>query len=243
MDEFSILPLVRYVRVNPYEYTASPVFCPPRSLKIQESDPFSTVASTRSLLQLNDTKRYEGESTSITLVLDASGSMNWNKPDMLRAVNSFVAQQADTKCVNDTFSFVTFADNVDVKFSKKSIKEVNEIKDSDYECDGCTALYDAISLAIDLNGNEKKAVIVVVTDGEDNNSRTSYAELQEKIKKKQELGWCFIYLADEPKVSVAFNSDMSVDLSDGIPAALRRAVSDSVLQYRHCVARLCNSAV
>ncbi len=189
----------------------------------------------------------ENRSPLIVLVLDASGSMNRISTAIRESVNNFITQQKAGPIDDTRMSFVVFSSEATVRFIKKPIAEVQSITSDDYQCGGDTALFDAIGLAIDRHEDEKEALIVIVTDGEENCSRTTHDELQSKIEAKKTIGWQFIYLANEPRVSQvgvrvglecaaagsthSNTNNVSVGY-DNLAPALERQISKAVSAYR-----------
>lgn len=194
-----------------------------------------------------DDQKVAREPPMIVLVLDASGSMQSISNDIRGSVNSFINQQKAIPIDGTKFSLIVFADEATTKIKQVPIQNVGEITVDDYHCDGRTALYDAIGLAIDNHSDHKEALVVIVTDGEENHSRLSHAELQNKIEAKKASGWKFIYLANEPLVSRAganiglcaaasgaatsATNNVAVGYGNMAPV-LERAVSSAVYAYR-----------
>jgi hypothetical protein len=187
------------------------------------------------------------EPPMIVMVLDASGSMHGISNNIREAVNSFITQQKAMPVDGTRFSLIVFSDEASLKIDKVLIQDVQPITENEYVCNGNTALFDAISLAIDRHSNYKQVLLVIVTDGEENKSHCTYEELHRKIEQKKNVGWSFIYLANEPRVSAAGASiginpaannasrSNSNNVAVGyynIPDALRRAVSGAAADYR-----------
>jgi len=195
----------------------------------------------------DDDEKVARESPMIVLVLDASGSMQSISNDIRGSVNSFINQQKAAPADGTKFSLIVFADKAETKINQIPIQDVSEITRDEYHCGGYTALYDAIGLAIDNHSDHKEALVVIVTDGEENKSRTTHDELQRKIAEKKASGWKFIYLANEPQVSRAGASiglcaaaagattsatnNVAVGYANLAPV-LERAVSSAVYAYR-----------
>lgn len=183
----------------------------------------------------------------IVLVLDASGSMQAIANDIRGSVNNFIGQQKNAPADGTKFSLIVFSDEAKTKINKVPIRDVPEITNVEYLCDGYTALYDAIGLAIDSHSDYKEALVVIVTDGEENKSRMTHDELQSKIEAKKTSGWKFIYLANEPQVSQAGDrlglcaaaADANTSTTNNVAVGyenlapvLERAVSSAVHTYR-----------
>lgn len=187
------------------------------------------------------------QSPLIILVLDSSGSMESIATDIRNAVNKFIKQQKEGPVDGTRFSFIVFSNNVNIKFIKKPLVEVQDITVQDYECYGSTALFDAIGVAIDRHADEKEALMVVVTDGEENSSVMSHSTMVGKVDAMKAIGWKFIYLANEPRVSrvgasigvhsaaegAQYSDTNNVSVGyERMSQVLERAVSDAVQSYR-----------
>jgi uncharacterized protein YegL len=121
------------------------------------------------------------------LVLDKSGSMKGNPLEQAkRAILSFLNKVQK----NDKVGMVTFSDRSQKLFSltqspHNQIKQINSIKGA-----GATALYDALALAFkDLKNLTGAKIIVYLTDGNDNKSYFSIADIHSMSKSEN----IFIY--------------------------------------------------
>ncbi len=129
------------------------------------------------------------KASAVTLVVDTSGSMNDDaKIENARAgAKEFLGLLGDA----DTFSLIPFNSQIHPAGHDELLKdhraEIAQTIDGLY-ADGGTALYDSISLAYDQltadrERNAKKiAAIVVLTDGEDTDSKMKLEDLLAKIR-------------------------------------------------------------
>jgi Ca-activated chloride channel family protein len=135
---------------------------------------------------------YTKRPTNVYLVVDTSGSMEESdKIDLTRmALRSFVEQIRGDR---DQVGLIAFASEVDVL---RSIQPLNDAGRSDLnraidqlQAAGNTALIDGVWEAyteLTLRSNpEAINAIVVMTDGQENNSRHSLSELQRRIQQEQ----------------------------------------------------------
>jgi hypothetical protein len=135
--------------------------------------------------------------TNIVMVLDASGSMENIRDDIIGSVNAFVAgEQAEQS--QSLFTLVTFSNDVETKILKKSISSIQPLSRNSYVTTGSTALYKAIVDTITKFENESDVVMCIVTDGEENHSPKEYTrqrvfDLVTKCQKDK--GWTFNYLS------------------------------------------------
>ena len=121
------------------------------------------------------------------LVIDKSGSMKGNPLEQAKwAILSFLNKVQK----NDKVGMVTFSDRSQKLFSltqspHNQIKRINSIRAS-----GATALYDAMALAFkDLKNLSGAKIIVYLTDGKDNKSYFSIADIHSMSKSEN----IFIY--------------------------------------------------
>jgi Ca-activated chloride channel family protein len=119
---------------------------------------------------------------SIGIIYDVSGSMG---PDKIRSSRRALERFMGTSHPSDEYSLIAFNDKVKLL--------ADRTRDSDAVLDqlslvkggGNTALYDAVYLGIDrvMRGSHNKRALLVISDGQDNNSRYSYAEMRRFLKE------------------------------------------------------------
>lgn len=117
------------------------------------------------------------------LVLDRSGSMM----EMMRGVYQASLHVITEGTSKDEMFIVTFSDKPEITSRFTDDKHKLENSTLGLRSGGGTALYDAISFAVDemKQGKFRKKVIVVVTDGEDNASRLSFRNLIERVEEEE----------------------------------------------------------
>ena len=123
----------------------------------------------------------ESAPISVGILFDISGSMK----DNIHTARNSVVRFLEAGNPDDEFFLVTFNQKTTLvqSFTHQSSAIRNEISFSNPG--GRTALYDAVYLGLDQikkAKNEKKALILI-TDGEDNSSRYSAAEVREFAKE------------------------------------------------------------
>lgn len=144
--------------------------------------------------------------TSISIVLDQSGSMLKLMQDTLGSFNKFLFDQKELPG-EALFSLCTFSDNCRVIHDCVSLASVEELTDKTYSPSGGTALLDAIGSTIErlktkagsLPENERpnKTVILIITDGEDNSSkdpRFTKDAIKKMVQDREKEGWVFIFI-------------------------------------------------
>lgn len=138
----------------------------------------------------------------ICLILDRSGSMRGREEDVIGGVNTFLDEQ---KKLPDpaSIAFVRFDEEATERFRPmQALAECKPLDASEYQPRGGTPLLDAVGKTIaQLDEDWKaekpdRAILVIVTDGQENASREyTKAKIQEMVKARQDSGkWAFIYL-------------------------------------------------
>ena len=144
--------------------------------------------------------------THICIVLDASGSMSSIEDDTKGSFNSFIKAQREAggKTVFDLYQF---SDEVKRLVEHVDLATFRDDLMASYNCSGCTALNDAVCIAIDTLGQELAAMkeedrpenvlMVIITDGFENASRKfTSKDVKDRIKHQTEkYNWEFQYLA------------------------------------------------
>lgn len=160
--------------------------------------------------------------TLVTLLLDASGSMDLVKDDTIGAINSYVDTLKDSGD-DIRFSHVQFNSQwggqmlslstttsgapagVGMQLRKicvaEKISKVPRMTSRDFIPSGGTPLIDAActtirAVAASLEGrDDTKVVIAIQTDGSENDSKeNTWETLKALIAEKEQLGWEFIFM-------------------------------------------------
>ena len=148
---------------------------------------------------------------SMNILVDSSGSMEPIASDMVGSLNKLVDENREL----DVFvSYSIFSNEYQPVFANVPIKDVKRFQ---LKPDGMTALVESAYKMIDEVGarlaaipeeeRPEKVMFVIVTDGEENNSKPEYTKerLLAKIKEQIEVyNWLFLYLgANQDAISVA----------------------------------------
>jgi Mg-chelatase subunit ChlD len=177
--------------------------------------------------------------TYIGIVLDESGSMSSCATQAISGVNEQIQTIKKTAegHEEDTYiTFVKFSDNPDTLLANKPISVLKEIDKAKYRPKGSTALYDAVASAIDTMRDsadprdDNAFLLVIVSDGEENNSHKYNAEsIASRIKDLQSTGkWTITYmgqiqdLSQAKKMGIAErNISIFVNTASGMDEATR----------------------
>lgn len=144
----------------------------------------------------------------IVLILDESGSMEPIRGQIISSINDLIMEQKQIKERPATFTLVKFSDNVEEVIVNKLLTNVKSLAESDYVPSGSTALNDAIGKTIDRFRNEKDVLMVIVTDGHENASRSYTKNQVNKMiaDKKANNRWTYVYLSADLSTEVQGNN-------------------------------------
>lgn len=136
--------------------------------------------------RLGDTNR-EAQ-VRVVAVLDESGSMQAMRAAAVEGFNQFLAG-AKSDYPQALYSQYTFNSRVHTDCVDSKIGETAPLGDS-YHPNGNTALYDAMGTALTTleacMGPKDKAVVLIVTDGQENASRTFHAQQVRTLVQRME---------------------------------------------------------
>lgn len=183
----------------------------------------------------------------ISFILDESGSMTSCYDATVVGFNEYVKGQKSTegKCNMTLTKFE--GGHVRKLYENIDINEVPELGRHNYQPAGGTNLLDAIGETIEsideILANTKKkqrpsVLIVIMTDGEENQSRKFNNEMiKEMIKNREAADWGFVFLGaniDAFAVGSSFglSASSTMTYSTKNMAATMSAVSDSTTRYR-----------
>lgn len=119
---------------------------------------------------------------SIGIVFDLSGSMKGERNQRAKeALTRFI----QTGHADDEYSLVAFSDKTKTVLERVYDGEALARAVGDSDTQGNTALFDAAATAIDLvkKGRWSKRALVIISDGEDNRSRTTLRKLKQMVSE------------------------------------------------------------
>ena len=163
-----------------------------------------------------DKKEDTKPKTHTFYVIDRSGSMQSYGSDSYGSIQSSIDNlQKDRNDPNGHISVLTFDDQIEWVHKNICAKGYKLPEDA-MRPRNTTALRDAILTVIDYAEtltDETKKYIIIFTDGEDNDSKTSIKTMKKRLILAKEKGIDFTFLsAGESKISDA--TDMGIDACD-----------------------------
>ena len=134
--------------------------------------------------------------TDLIIILDRSGSMQQGRADHEGGLRSFV-RDAQALAGDVRLSFVRFDshDPCEVVFEARPVAEVKD-EELTLVPRGGTPLLDAVGAALaKFAGFGERTVVMVITDGQENESREwTKARVQALVKEREAAGWKMLYL-------------------------------------------------
>lgn len=118
---------------------------------------------------------------SLGIVYDVSGSMKERIGRSIRALKRFI----ETSHADDDFFLIGFNDRAKLvqDFTTSGDSILGHLMFANPH--GSTALYDAAYIAVEKvqQGRQSKKALLIISDGQDNNSRYTYKELRNRVKE------------------------------------------------------------
>lgn len=155
--------------------------------------------------------------THVMFVLDKSASMFSVWPETIDGFNGWLDEMQKGDADID-FTMVQFDTRYSLVDSTVPIKQVRPLDTERYHPGGNTALYDAIGHCVNVVepevGKGDRALVVIMTDGQENSSREhTRASIERMIKDKEDKGnWTFTYLSASLS---AFDDALSIGVASG----------------------------
>jgi len=160
--------------------------------------------------------------TDINIILDRSGSMDKIKDDTIGGYNQFITDQKSNPDANLTL--IQFDHEYMPVYTNTPITEVPKLTKETFIPRGRTALFDALGKSIkdagkrlaDLPEQDRpnKVLFVIITDGEENDSKEFTSEqILNKIKHQTEVyNWDFVYIGANQD---AFANSSNIGIAKG----------------------------
>lgn len=123
---------------------------------------------------------------SISVVLDTSGSMSGNK---INQAKEALANFIQTSKEQDEFFLIDVGSKANLLLNATRNSEAVLEKFTYVEPKGNTALFDAVNLGVEKvkRGAHAKKIVLIISDGEDNNSRYSFRDLKKQLKESDAI--------------------------------------------------------
>lgn len=119
---------------------------------------------------------------SVIVVFDSSGSMSGKKIDQARQA---LARFVETSHPRDEFVLIGFNSHPQVLLENTRDADALAAKLTYVKPNGETALYDAVYLGVEkvLRGTHPRKVVLVISDGLDNDSRYTYNDVKRQLEE------------------------------------------------------------
>jgi len=149
------------------------------------------------------------ETTTMFTLLDVSASMGGSR---LQAAKESLRQCFNLMKDEDRFSIITFDTKPYFKLKPRPVEQIRRQGELDVTlgkifAQGCTALYDAIFLAIDqIHDKSLHNSLVVLTDGEDNSSKRTMNDVRDLLAKFPNIRLDIIHINDQGLANPAYET-------------------------------------
>ncbi len=200
-----------------------------------------------------ETKDLDGTPVHVLFVIDSSGSMEPKATDVRGGFNSYVSNLREDTQSEYRLTAVTFDTQVTTLFTDVPLTQVPLLNESNYRTGGNTALYDALGVSLaELTGairrednayGSDRALVIVMTDGEENSShRFTKEQVATEIKLREAAGnWTFVYLGADQD---AWAASQGLGFAAGNVAAYAgNATADVFRRLAHSTTRYSASSV
>lgn len=135
----------------------------------------------------------------VAILLDESGSMKSQEERVISGINEYInTLKKDIGKAKCEITIRMFDSNHYRTHYTGSLKKLEELTVGDYKPFGMTPLFDSVGKTICEMQAKKgdKVVIIIDTDGMENCSvEFEQKQVKDLIKKKEDLGWAFIFMA------------------------------------------------
>lgn len=180
--------------------------------------------------------------TRVSVILDRSGSMEDMREEVIGGFNALVEEQAKLEG-ELSWSMVQFdhigSVSLERTFTDVPTEQVPKLSQENYVPRGGTPLLDAVGTELArLGETSERTLVVIITDGQENSS-TEYSleAIKSMIKRREDLGWQFIFLganqdAFDARMDLGMARGQSVTYDSGTVNVAYAAVSNTLTGYR-----------
>lgn len=185
---------------------------------------------------INKDSKMSEETTHIICILDRSGSMSHQAPEVITNFNNFLKEQQSLEG-KATMTLALFDDKYELLYDELPLNEVPPLNCDTYFTRGMTAMNDAIGKTLNTMQRKDKAIVLIHTDGAENASREYTYETVKTLVDKLKDKWEFIFVGgdiDAKAVSAGLGIMRSMDVhNDEVgSAATYAAFADTTSAYR-----------
>lgn len=169
--------------------------------------------------------------THVIMVLDESGSMTPQWDDTIGGVNAYFDKLREDTGTNYSVSIMKFDTEYRPICANIPVSQVPKLDRNNYCPRGATALYDAVGRALNQTETKvmvgEKAIVVIVTDGEENSSKEeTELTIRPRIERLQGHGnWTFVYLG---AVANAWDNAQKMGLHQGNVRRYKKGLTKEV---------------
>lgn len=178
--------------------------------------------------------------TEIVIVLDRSGSMRSIDKATVEGFNKFLDEQKNSE--GEAFvTLVQFDDRYEMNYQSTPVNIVDSlVLNETFIPRGGTALLDAVGKTIEELKTDRDVVFVIITDGDENSSKTYKKEaIMKMIETQTNEGWKFLFLAANQdaikagrSIGIQHTNSVNYSSNDISTANVFASVSDNLKQYR-----------
>lgn len=173
----------------------------------------------------------------IGLCLDASGSMRGISGDVIQGFNSYLAdlkEQVAERYFDAQLVLLKFNTTLrGLSPVTTTLSDFEALTPRTYHPDGWTPLYDAVGVMIDTiqeqidqERYEGGVLLIVHTDGQENESvRFTQRQVRDLVEKKEREGWNFLYIGVGKKQEQAEDQGRDLGISLGTVLSVSRSAA------------------
>ena len=131
--------------------------------------------------------------THIICILDRSGSMGHMAEEVRSNFNNFLAEQKELEG-RAKLTLVLFDDKYELIYDEVDLQKARPLTSRQYFARGMTAMNDAVGRTLTNKQDHKKAIVLIHTDGYENNSKEYNSKDIKKLVKGLKKKWEFIFV-------------------------------------------------
>lgn len=137
--------------------------------------------------------------THIICILDRSFSMKHMESEVIGNFNNFLKEQKKLEG-KAKLTLVLFDDQYDMIYDEIDLQKARPLTKKQYYARGMTRMNDAVGRTLTNKAGKKKAIVLIHTDGEENDSREYKHKDIKKMVKKLKKKWEFIFVGADINV-------------------------------------------